>query len=201
MLNLYLAARSGAALRLDAVVEFLKENGFIGELSTEVEYPPGPDAARLFDANAHEELLPAELTFEALRVVERPRAVFIPELQPVEFFRGATCTRCGDDIDLEPLGRALAEIAFRPVARFTYTCPGCRDALTVADIDFGQPTSVTRHWIYLEAVGTSRLASRVVDAMSKVAGAPLVVIPERPEPEFNEPAVLRKQGRRGGWGK
>ena len=54
MLNLYLAARSGAALRLDAVVEFLKENGFIGELSAEVEYPPGPDVARMFDANAHD---------------------------------------------------------------------------------------------------------------------------------------------------
>lgn len=201
MLNIYLAARSGAPLNLDAIVEFLKENKFIGELNEEVEYPPGPDAARLFDANAHEELLPAELTFEALRVVERPRAVFIPELQPVEHFRTPTCTRCGDEIDRESLGRALAEIAFRPVARFTYTCPGCRDALTVADIDFGQPTAVTRHWIYFEGIGTGRLSLRVLEHLSKAAGAPLVVIPERPEPEFNEPAVLKKRSRRGGWGR
>lgn len=198
MLNLYLAARSGAALNLDAAVAFMEENRFIGPVSAEGEHPPGADAARLFDANAHDELLPAELTFEALRAVERPRMVFVPELQPVERFRTPRCTQCGDDIDLEALEPALAEIAFRSVGRFTYECPACRNPLSINEIDFGQPTSVTRHWLYLEGAATSRLSARVLEAISRAAGAPLVVIPEMPDEEFEEPAVLRATRRRPG---
>ncbi|MEZ4470231.1 MAG: hypothetical protein R3F60_05385 [bacterium] len=198
MLNLYLAARNGGALDLDAALAFLLAEGFVAPPSAEGDHPPGPGVARLFDENAHDELLPAELTFGGLRAVDRGRPTFLPEEQPVDRFKTPRCTLCGDDIDLDDLDRALAEIAFRPVGRFGYICPSCRTDLAVGDIDFGQPTVVARQWLYLESVGTSRLSPRVVDALGKAAGAPLVVVPEVPEDDVDEWVPVRQQRRRPG---
>jgi len=199
MLNVYLAPRSGRApvppdTEAAAALAFLAHEGIMGPRTDDGDYPPGAAVAVLFNEDARQDLLPAELSFGALRVETARKPRFLPQRQPSENFR-ALCTVCGDDLpghDLEP---ALASLGYFPTDRFSCMCGSCRTELSLREVDFGQPTAVARWWLFIEAVGTSRLNSNIVDALARLVGLPLVVVPEIPEEHLEDWSSTRHRGR------
>ncbi len=180
MLNLYLAPRSAkAAVPEEAAVEaalaYLERQRIIGPVTADGERPPGPQVAALFHADAQETLLPAELTFDAVRVESSGRPRFLPPQQEALDFV-ATCTVCGDRLDPDALADALAALSYFPVDRFACLCPSCRTELTLKEVDFGQSTAVARWWLVVEGAATSRLNMALVEQLERVLGLPLTVV-------------------------
>lgn len=189
MLNLYLAPKSGRvlpALALQNAEQLLRAQGIIGGEGADGECVPGRNVAHLYNRDAHDDLLPAELTFDSLKIVHRPRSFFLPMGQTVDAFPDPICTVCNDSVDLDALEDSLGEIAFRPVGRFSYDCPSCRTTLKIEQIDFGQNVAVAAQWIFIEGAGTSRLNPRVLDSLTRAMGSTLLVVPEVPEDDVHD---------------
>ena len=189
MLNLYLTPKGGRVLpelALQNAEDVLRGFGIIGDEGANGECVPGPNVARLYNRDAHEDLLPAELTFDSLRIVNRPRSFFVPMHQTVDGYPDPVCTVCDDSVDLDALEDSLGEIAFLPVERFRYDCPSCCTTLKIEQIDFGQNTAVVAQWIFIEGAGTSRLNTRILDALTKAMGSSLLVVPEVPEDDVHD---------------
>lgn len=180
MLNLYLVPKSGAALdpsRVAAALAWLADEDIVGaEPTADGELAPGPAARRLFHDDAAEWLLPAELTFDGLRMVHSGAPRFLPET--VDTFEDARCTLCGDTLDVDVLATDLERLLVFPVDRFEHLCPSCRTSLSLKEIDFGQPTMVASDWFLLEGAATTRLSQRVLDQLGRLLGASLVIVPE-----------------------
>lgn len=200
MLNLYLAPRSGKAPRpddamVDAAVAFLIAEGFIRPGDQPDRFPPGRAAAALFNDD-NMDLLPAELTFDELRVETAARPVFLPQNAPVDTFVDAGCSVCGDDIDLDGLQDALDRVGIFPIDRVTYQCPSCQTDLSLRQIEFARPTAVARFWFFIEGAATSRLRSSVVDRLGRILGAPLIVVAEVPEDSAEDWIPARRARRK-----
>ncbi len=202
MLNLYLATKGTVSVAPEAeasLLAFLVEAQLVGEQTEDGEWTPGNEVAWLFNDEAHEALLPAELTFGSLSIERSARPRFLPEV--TEVFEEARCTVCGDPLNLDQLSDELSRLSLFPVERFGLECPSCCTRLGVKAIDFGQPTAVTDFWIYIEGAGTSRLAHRVLERFAKLLGQPLVVVPEVVDEALEDwipPPGRRWPGRSGG---
>lgn len=202
MLNLYLAPRSPRAPVPDEeavqrALDFLTAEGFVGAPVSDDELPPGPHVAFLFHMDMHDELLPAELTFESMHVCRAATPRFLPERQLAGNFFAAACSICEDEIDEALLDESFARLGYFPVSRFSYQCPSCRTELRLRDIDFGQPTAIARFWFYIEGAATGRLNTGVVDGLGRALGYGLVVVPEVPEEEVEDWVPARRRwGRR-----
>ncbi len=208
MLNLYLAPRSGKAPMpaddaIDDVLAFLADQRLIGNPLGADAFAPGVAVAALFHGDADELLLPAELTFESLSVHRSNRARFLPVEVPADEFEAAVCTLCDEPVDTDALLDALEVLVYRPVERFDYLCPSCRTALTLWQIDFGQPTAVARFWIKIEGAAFGRLTAAVVEQIARRLGHPLVIVPEVPEDDIDDwvPARRMRRGRGRGRGR
>lgn len=198
VLNLYLAPRSGRALvdlALMNAEEFLYGHGIIDGVGMDGDFIPGPRVSRLYNKDAHEDLLPAELTFDGLRIVSRPRPFFLPLDQPVDAYDTPLCNLCEDMIDLDALERSLKEIGYRSVERFAYQCPSCRSELRIDQIDFGQEVAVAAQWIFIEGAGTSRLNPKLIDSLGRAMGTALVIVPEVPEDDLTDWAPAHRRRR------
>ncbi len=200
MLNVYLAPRkrSGAAPEEAAVASalaFLEREGLLAARTVDGEHPPGTNVAMWFHHDAHEGLLPAELTFDSLRVDGAPTPRFLPERQKACGF-DASCTVCGDTLDEKSLDEALVRLGYFSVDRFNCLCPSCRSELTLRQIDFGQSTAVARWWLYIEGAATSRLNGHLIDQLERLLGLPLVVVPEVPEEQIEDWVPARRVLRR-----
>lgn len=198
MLNLYLAPRSGRAavpepMGVERALGLLTEEGIVGPRLAGGDYPPGPEAAWLFHVELRETLLPAELTFEALRVEQHAQPRFLPERQMAGNFRRVECMECGAAVDEDLLDDALQQLGFFPVRRFAYECPDCRTTLALKDLDFGQPTAIARFWFYVEGAASGRLNGSLLDRLERRLGVPLVVVPEVPEESLEDWVPARRR--------
>lgn len=200
MLNLYLAPRSGKApspedAQVEAAIEFLATEGFVTRGEQPDRFAPGPQVPRLFNDD-NVDLLPAELTFDELRVERSARPVFLPLDAPIEAYADAGCSVCGDDIDLDGLEDALARVGIFPLERVTYECPSCQTQLSLREIEFARPTAVARFWLFIEGAATGRLRSSVVDRLGRLLGGPLIIVPEVPEDNADDWVPARRARRR-----
>ena len=200
MLNLYLAVRHTIPVSAEAearIVAFLQQAEFIGAPNPEGDYPPGAEVGWLFNEDAHEALLPAELTFGSLSIGRSARPRFLPDTP--EGFEDARCSVCDDPLDRVPLAEALGRLSVFPVDRFTLLCPSCRTELTIKQVDFGQPTAISMFWVFIEGVGTGRISTRIIERLSRHAGVPLILVPEVVEDQAEAwipPPGLRRGRRR-----
>ena len=198
MLNLYLAPRGfrapqPAEAAVAALTEFLVDEGLVSGFADGA-WAPGPAASRLFHADALDTHLPAELTFDALRIVQAPRPRFLPEIRPTSGLHAA-CGECGDVLEPEPVEEALSRLRFLPVERVSVTCPACRAVLGLRNLVFEQPVAWARFWVFLEGAGLSRLNHSLVERMGRLLGVTLVVIAETPA-EVVEDWVPARRGLR-----
>ena len=202
MLNLYIATRGfrapvPAADSVNRVVDLLREQGVIGDFADSA-YAPGRGVAHIFHADAHEVLLPAELTFDSLTIhVAAPpvRAKFLPQNHG-EGFTDTRCGPCGEAIEQEVVELELARLRYYPPERFQLGCPSCGAGLRLRDVDFPFPVSLARFWIFIEGAATGRLTSSFVDRLSRQVGLQFVVVPEVPADEVDDWVPARRRRRR-----
>ncbi|MFN3202287.1 MAG: hypothetical protein ACE366_28035 [Bradymonadia bacterium] len=199
MLNLYLTPRGLKGLvpteeAIEQVLDFLKRVDIIGD-HHDGAYTPGAQTAQLFHHDAYDDLLPAELTFDALRVETVSRARLLPRNHG-EGFPHTLCGVCGDEIGDDVLQPALGRLNYFPIDRFELRCPSCGSDLKLKEVDFGQPTAMARFWIFIEGAGTSRLDTALLDKLGRILGLNLTVIPEVPEDLAEDWVPARRAGRR-----
>ena len=199
MLNLYLAPRGfrapvPAESAVTALTEFLVNEGLVGRFD-DAGYAPGPSVSRLFHADALDSHLPAELTFDALRIVSVPRARFLPENAPPGTLRAA-CGECGDVLEPEAIDEAISRLRFLPPERVTLTCPGCRAVSELRTVEFEHPVAFARFWIFIEGAGLSRLNHGLVERMGRLLGVQLVVVVEVPAESVEDWVPARRVLRR-----
>jgi len=199
MLNLYLAPRGFRAPQpgeaaVVALTAFLTDEGLVSGFADGA-WAPGPAASRLFHADALDSHLPAELTFDALRVVSVPRPRFLPEIRPTNGLPAA-CGECGDALEPERVEEALARLRFLPVDRVSVTCPACRAVLGLRGLAFEQPVAWSRFWIFVEGAGMSRLNQALVERMGRLMGLTPVVVPETPAEAVEDWVPARRMLRR-----
>jgi hypothetical protein len=199
MLNLYLAPRGFRAPQpgeaaIAALTAFLTDEGLVSEFADGA-WAPGPASSRLFHADALESHLPAELTFDALRLVSAPRPRFLPEIRPTSGLR-ASCGECGDVLEPEPIEAAIARLRFLPVERFSVTCPACRAVLGLRNLVFEQPVAWARFWVFIEGAGMSRLNHALVERMGRLLGVTLTMITETPAETVEDWVPARRALRR-----
>lgn len=183
MLNLYLAPHSKRAPvpdegAIDAVLQFLHGDGIIGNRTHEDVHAPGTNASALFHSDALDRLLPAEMTFDSFSIHHARRAQFLPRMSPEDGFLDAVCTVCDEPVDADMLDHALEELVYRPIKRFSYTCPSCRTELALDQVDFGQQVAFARFWFMIEGAAFGRLTPAVLNQISRRLGLPLIVVPE-----------------------
>ena len=198
MLNLYLTPRGLKAPvptedKIEKAVQFLQQAGIIGSRQDNA-WIPGPTAAQMFNQEAHDDLLPAELTFDSLEICESSRPQLLPQHHG-EGFRDTLCGICGDEIGVEILEPELARLKYFPVSRFDLRCPSCGSELSFKQLDFELPVALAKFWIFIEGAGTSRLDHRLVDRLSKILGMLLTIIPEVPAEDVTDWVPARRRGR------
>ncbi len=183
MLNLYLAPRGFKApspppAAVSALLEYLVQEQIVGAL-VDGAYPPGPAVARFFHMDMADSHLPAELTFDAMRVVQVTRPRFLPEQRLAGSLRAA-CGECGDPLDPDLLEEALAKLRYLPAERFSLTCAACRAPQTLRDLAFETTVGYARFWLILEGAGANRLNPHLVERLGRHLGVTLTVVPEYP---------------------
>ena len=199
MLNLYLAPRGfrapvPAEPAIAALTAWLQEEELVGAFADGA-YAPGRAVSRLFHQDALETHLPAELTFDALRLVIQPRARFLPERWAPGSVRAA-CGECGDPLDPLDVEDAIARLRYLPPERVSVSCPACRAVLGLRQLEFEHPMAWSRFWIFIEGAGLSRLNPSLLDRMGRLLGVHLAVVPEVPVEEVEDWVPARRALRR-----
>ena len=183
MLNLYLTPRNTKAApptseKEESALQLMRDHAIIGAQLGPLEYAAGDYAGRVFQLDHNSNLLPAELTFESLWVGRSQRPTFLPMDQDLHEYRDALCPVCSDPVDEQVFDEAFERLGVFPVDRVHYECPCCQTETPFANMDFGQPTAVSRFWLKLEGVAQGRLRTGFVEAVAKALGQSLLVVPE-----------------------
>ena len=135
-----------------------------------IELSPGIAISHLFNQHAHDALVPAELTLEALSICFAQH----PTLLPIEESEGeARCPHCGDEVREEELQRAIARLDLFSLESVTIYCPSCDDECQLKKIEFEPSRTFSRFWICLEQSASSRLSAHVLKAWESALGSPL----------------------------
>ena len=143
---------------------------------------PGLGVQRLFDEDAREQLLPAELTFEQLRLELAPTPTLLPLGEPE---LEVTCRRCGDEVAPERFERALRSLQLIPLEEMRVSCLSCDAPLSHKQLTFDPEVAFASAWLTLEECGSSRLNPAVVRAWSEALGAPLTLIIEQRDAQLD----------------
>ncbi|MBM4292133.1 MAG: hypothetical protein FJ138_12375, partial [Deltaproteobacteria bacterium] len=139
---------------------------------------PANGVAQLFDDDAREALLPAELTFEQLRLERAPHPTFLP-LGDVELT--ASCRACGDAVPPARFARYLRALQLIPLAEARLRCPSCDGEVGHKGLAFDREVAFASAWLTLEECGSARLNPALVRAWGALLGGPLALIPEQRE--------------------
>lgn len=188
MLNLYLCPARGpryqpSSDQLSRWLEEAQRGGLIHNSackdleiesdSPEVSLSPGLGVAHLFNRDAREELLPAELTFESLQLCRST----IPTLLPPDVEdQTQRCPQCEDDIGDDLLERELKRLAFMSFDQSVVFCQSCQAEIPISRLTFEPPASFARFWIELREVGSSRLNPTLLRAWELSLGSPLTLL-------------------------
>jgi hypothetical protein len=198
MLNLYLTplhhpTYQPSTAQVQTLKEFLIFQQIIHPEPIEAEqafaFSSGLESKQLFNDDAIEALLPAELSFEKLEIVQSEKPLFLPRSREVAF--ELACKQCHDSIERSAFYKALdqyekylsLDILQYP---FTIECISCQMNLTAKQIDFNQEVAWSSAWIFIEEIGSTRLNHRLIKEISRIWGHELGVIAEHIEDELDD---------------
>ena len=153
-------------------------------------FSPGLGVIQLFNQDAREALLPAELTFESLEVCLPTYATLLP---PELDERTQCCPQCGDDVSDDTLNMALNKLEFISLERSAVFCWSCQDEIPMRSIEFDPPSSFAAFWIRLDEVGSSRLNPVLLRDWGHKLGCALEVLAEQRESSLEEIVSARQE--------
>ena len=169
--------QSGQA-RLETLLGALDSGGPFGpELALKLS--PGVGVMSLFDQDAQEQLLPAELSFEQLSLELAPAPTFLPLNDPE---LEVSCLRCGDALPLERFERALDALSFQPFEAVTLQCLSCDAPRGLRELSYDREVGFASAWLHIEECGSSRLNPVLLKAWGDALGAPLSLLVDQRDP-------------------
>ena len=189
VLNLYLVPRLSKSGKWSdqerlSIKSLLSDLGIIGKSLTPWEFAPGLGVAHLFPSDAEQHKLPGELTFESLSIISVERDAFLPRQARLGALDGALCPVCDDEVDPAFIDLSFDKMNFLALDAVRYECPSCCVDQQFSQLNFDQPTAVSKSWIFIEGAAFGRLNPSVIEKVSRLLNAPLLVVPEVPEDEF-----------------
>lgn len=164
--------------RLRVLLKSLEEGGPFGpELALSLS--PGLGVSRLFDSDAQEQLLPAELSFEQLRLELAPSPTFLPLDDPS---LEVSCLRCGDVVSAERFERALDALTLLPFEEVSVHCQSCDASRGFKELSYDREVAFASAWLTLEECGSARLNPVILKAWGDALGSPLNLIIDQRAP-------------------
>jgi len=153
-------------------------------------FTPGLGVAQLFNNDARDALLPAELTFETLELCRASTPALLP---PEMTEREQYCPQCGDEVTTEALNVALNKLEFISLERSTIFCLSCQDELTIKTLEFEPLSAFATFWIRLDEVGSSRLNPALWRDWETRLGCSLELLLDQRETDLEEISSARRE--------
>ena len=125
----------------------------------------------IYDEDAHEALLPVELSFEALSLNITLHASLLP-LDELEF--EASCSYCADPISEQDLDLAIAKLDLFPLSKVQVSCISCQNEWPLKSLQFEPEMSFAKFWICIQQSASTRLNPIVIKAWEKSLGCELL---------------------------
>ena len=189
MLNVYLAPKKHSDDRptLEAINLWLREL-YRGGLTYEptgqtqvttshshqepftLELTPGLNASHLFNQDAHDALLPAELTFNSLLISTSKHPTLLP-LDEIEY--ETMCPQCGDCLSIDDVQLAVTKLDLFPISSIRVFCISCQDEYPLKTLVFEPLVSFSRFWICINQSGSTRLNSKVLKGWAQTLNCEL----------------------------
>ena len=163
--------------QLKTLLERLDHGGGFGpELALQMS--PGLGVQSLFDQDAREQLLPAELSFEQLRLELAPHPTFLPL---GELDMEVSCRGCGDELPAELFERALDALSILPVEEVSLSCRSCDAPKRFKELSFDREVAFASAWLIIEECGSSRLNPVALKAWGESLGMQLISLVDQRE--------------------
>ncbi len=198
MLNLYLTplhhpTYQPSAQQIQTLKEFLIFQQIIHPNPIEKDrlfsFSSGLESKQLFNDDAIDALLPAELTFEKLEMIQSEKPLFLPRSREVPF--ELACKQCHDSIETSDFYQALEQyekyLSLDMMQYpFTIECISCQMNLTAKQIEFNQDVAWSSAWILIEEICSTRHNQRLIKEIGRIWGHELGVIPEHIEDAMDD---------------
>lgn len=152
-------------------------------------FVPDYGMIHLFDQDAQETLLPAELTFESLSIHYAPEVTFLP-LSEIEL--RVECRQCGDDFELADFYQNLKRLHFESFKHLKMWCQSCQMDIDRKGWYFEQDVAFAKFWIKIEESASTRLNPILLKAWGDLLGSSLAVVAEQKEESLSE--LWQRQG-------
>ena len=136
-----------------------------------LEFASGLNVYHLYNQDAHDDLMPAELSFEALSLNITSHATLLP-LDEMEF--EAICPQCEDQILELDLDIAIAKLDLFPLSKIQVSCLSCQDEWPLKSVVFEPEMSFAKFWIRLQQSASTRLNHTVIKAWENSLGCELL---------------------------
>lgn len=151
--------------------------------TAQASFTPGIGVIGLFNQEAIDSLLPAELTFESLSICQAPQ----PELIPLELDdRAAFCPHCEDQFPEREIVATLSQLNFLSLDQCAAFCESCQSEHMLRRVVFEPPSQFARFWLLLDQVGSTRLNPSALREWSALLGCPLQLLVAQNEASWEE---------------
>jgi hypothetical protein len=152
-------------------------------------FVPDYGMIHLFDQDAQETLLPAELTFESLSIHYAPEVTFLP-LSEIEL--RIECRQCGDDFELAHFYQNLKRLHFESFRQLKMWCQSCQMNIDRKGWYFEQDVAFAKFWIQIKESASTRLNPILLKAWGDLLGHSLAVVAEQKEESLSD--LWQRQG-------
>ena len=136
-----------------------------------LEFASDLNTHHLYDEDAHEALLPVELSFESMSLNVALHASLLP-LDELEF--EASCSYCADPISEQDLDLAIAKLDIFPLSKVQVSCISCQNEWPLKSLQFEPEMNFAKSWICIQQSASTRLNPVVIKAWEKSLGCELL---------------------------
>ena len=131
------------------------------------ELTPSIGIGQLFNQDAHDQLLPAELSFESMMICFSKFPNLIP-LEEQEYL--AICPSCEDQCEAELLQQAITKLDLIPLEQIKVFCYSCQSEYPLKKLVFEPLVGFARFWICFQQCGSTRLNHKLIKAWEHSLG-------------------------------
>lgn len=138
-----------------------------------LEFSSNLNTHHLYNQDAHEALMPAELSFESMSLNISLHATLLP-LDELEF--EAYCPHCEDPIIEQDFDLAIAKLDIFPLSKISVSCISCQEEWPLKSLHFEPNMSFAKFWITIKQSASTRLNTLVIKGWEKSLGCELLLL-------------------------